>query len=175
MSREPQIMTIFVSTSCDKNGPSYGNYKIWLTVGHGDVIGDVMSVWHITCTSRHPHLYSCKILFVWHWSFVVKSSEQTSWQTHASNQPHANTPGENIITSLARLIEFTPSIHPFIYPSIHLHSLSMITYILRCIHIASDMLFYVSMCDFVLHCVTNTVCTIHISHIIFFNLYCDLS
>ena len=35
----------------------------------------------ITCTTRHPQQCTCKILFVWHQSFIVKSSGQTSWQT----------------------------------------------------------------------------------------------
>ena len=82
MSREPQIMTIFVSTLYDKNWPSYGNFKIWPIYWPGDVIDDVMSMYHITCTIRHPHLYSCKILFVWYKSFIVKTSRQTSWQTN---------------------------------------------------------------------------------------------
>ena len=34
------------------------------------VIDDVMSMWHITCTISHPHLYCCKILFVWHRSLI---------------------------------------------------------------------------------------------------------
>ena len=42
----------------------------------------VMSTWLITCTARHPHLYTCRISFVWHQSFLVKSLGQTSWHTH---------------------------------------------------------------------------------------------
>ena len=37
-----------------------------------------MSAWNITCTTRHPQQCTCKILFVWHQSFIVKSSGQTS-------------------------------------------------------------------------------------------------
>ena len=54
-------------------------FKIWLTLWPGDVIDDVMSAWNITCTTRHPQQCTCKILFVWHQSFIVKSSGQTSW------------------------------------------------------------------------------------------------
>ena len=66
----------------------------------GDVIDDVMSAWNITCTTRHPQQCTCKILFVWHQSFIVKSSGQTSWLRHKQT----NTQGENIITSLTRVI-----------------------------------------------------------------------
>ena len=31
--------------------------------------------------STHRQFYSCKIVFEWHESFIVKSSGQTSWQT----------------------------------------------------------------------------------------------
>ena len=34
-----------------------------------------------TCTTRHPEQCTCKILFVWHQYFIVKSSGKTSWQT----------------------------------------------------------------------------------------------
>ena len=57
------------------------NFKIWPTLWPGDVINDVMNEWNITCTTRHPQQCTCKILFVWHQSFIVKSSGQTSWQT----------------------------------------------------------------------------------------------
>ena len=43
MSHEPQIMMICVSTLYDKIWSSYGNFKIWLTFGPGDVIDDIMS------------------------------------------------------------------------------------------------------------------------------------
>ena len=55
----------------------YINLKIWPTFWPGDVIDDVMSAWNITCTTRHPQQCTCKILFVWHQSFIVKSSGQT--------------------------------------------------------------------------------------------------
>ena len=54
-------------------------FKIWHILWPGDVIDDVMSAWNITCTTRHPQQCTCKILFVWHQSFIVKSSGQTSW------------------------------------------------------------------------------------------------
>ena len=57
----------------------YVNFKIWPTLWPGDVIDYVMSAWNITCTTRHPQQCTCKILFVWHQSFIVKSSGQTSW------------------------------------------------------------------------------------------------
>ena len=57
----------------------YITFKIWPTLWPGDVIDDVMSAWNITCTTRHPQQCTCKILFVWHQSFIVKSSGQTSW------------------------------------------------------------------------------------------------
>ena len=43
------------------------------------VIDDVISAWNITYTTRHPQQSTCKILFVWHQSFIVKSFGQTSW------------------------------------------------------------------------------------------------
>ena len=46
MSREPQIVSIFVSTLYDKNWPSYGNFKIWTTCSPSEVIDDVMSMYH---------------------------------------------------------------------------------------------------------------------------------
>ena len=57
------------------------NFKSLPTLWPCDVINDVMSAWNITCTTRHPIQCTCKILFVWHQSFIVKSSGQTSWQT----------------------------------------------------------------------------------------------
>ena len=59
----------------------YINFKIWPTLWSCDVINDVVSAWNITCTTRHPQQCSCKIVFVRHQSFIVKSSGQTSWQT----------------------------------------------------------------------------------------------
>ena len=72
----------------------YSNFKIWPTLWPGDVIDDVMCAWNITCTTRFRQICTCKILFVWHQSFIVKSSGQTSWQTNK----HTKTQGENIIT-----------------------------------------------------------------------------
>ena len=49
-----------------------------------DLVTSSMTSWvckNITCTTRHPQQCTCKILFVWHLSFIVKSSGQTSWQT----------------------------------------------------------------------------------------------
>lgn len=46
MSREPQILAIFVPTLCDKNWPSYASLKIRPTFGPGDVtIDDVTSMY----------------------------------------------------------------------------------------------------------------------------------
>ena len=59
----------------------YIDFKIWPTLWSCDVINGVMSAWNLTCTTRHPQQCACKILFVWHQSFIVKSSGQTSWQT----------------------------------------------------------------------------------------------
>ena len=56
----------------------------------GDVIDDVMSAWNITCTTRHPQQCTCKILFVWHQSFIVKSSGQTSWYWHKVTNKQTN-------------------------------------------------------------------------------------
>ena len=56
-----------------------------------DVINDVMSAWNITCTTRHLQQCTCKILFVWHQSFIVKSSGQTSWQTYTHTQTNKHT------------------------------------------------------------------------------------
>ena len=50
------------------------NFKIWPALWPGDVIDDVMSVWYITCTTRHRLLCTYEILFVWHQSFLAKSS-----------------------------------------------------------------------------------------------------
>ena len=47
-----------------------------------------MSAWNITCTTRHPQQCTCKILFVWHQSFIVESSGQTSWQTKTHLHTH---------------------------------------------------------------------------------------
>ena len=74
---------------CTKKLPIYGNFKISLAFCPGDVIDGIMSMQHMTCTTRHPQLYSGKILFVWYQSFMVKSSGQTSWQTH--KQTHKET------------------------------------------------------------------------------------
>ena len=71
----------FWSTLQLKYWRRYINFKIWPTLRPGDIIDDVMSAWNITCTTRHPQQCTCKILFVWHQSFIVKSSGQTSWQT----------------------------------------------------------------------------------------------
>ena len=56
-------------------------FKIWLTFLPCDIINDVMSAWNVTCTTRHPIQCTCKILFVWHQSFIVKLFGQKSWQT----------------------------------------------------------------------------------------------
>ena len=74
MPREPQIMTIFLSRLYNINWPSYGKFKISLIYWPGEVIDDVMGMWHITWTTRHPNLNSCKIKFVWHQSLILKSS-----------------------------------------------------------------------------------------------------
>ena len=42
MSREPQIMTIFVSTLFDKYSQNYGNFDIWPNFLPSDII-DVLS------------------------------------------------------------------------------------------------------------------------------------
>ena len=39
---------------------------------------------NITGTTRYPQICTCKILFVRHQAFIVKPSEQTSWQTSLS-------------------------------------------------------------------------------------------
>ena len=59
----------------NKKWQSYGNFKIWPTFWPGDVT----SAWHIISTTTHLHLYPCKILLLWHQSFlhVIKSSGQT--------------------------------------------------------------------------------------------------
>ena len=59
MIREPQIMNIFFSTLFDKNFSIYGNLQTWLTFRPSDVIDDVMSSWHITSATIHPHIYMC--------------------------------------------------------------------------------------------------------------------
>ena len=59
----------------------YINFIIWPILWFCDVINDVMSALNITCTTRHPQQCGCKILFVLHQSFIVKSSGQTSCQT----------------------------------------------------------------------------------------------
>ena len=83
-----------------------------------------MSAWNITCTTRHPHQYTCQRLFVWHQSFIVKSSGQTSWQTQTNRNTHTqtNTQGENIITSLTRVIKMTTS---FRYYASHPHPIDV--------------------------------------------------
>ena len=49
-----------------------------------------MTVWNISCTTRHPKQCTCKILFVWHQSFIVKSSGQTSCK-HRHTQTNKRT------------------------------------------------------------------------------------
>ena len=71
----------FWSTLQLKYWRSYINFKISPILWPGDVIDGVISTWNITCTTKHPQLCACKILFVWHQSSIVKSSWQTSWQT----------------------------------------------------------------------------------------------
>ena len=70
----------------DKKWPSYSSSKVWPTVWRGDVIDDVMSAPQIIHTITHVHLYTCKIVFVWHRSFLVQSDGQTSWNTHTRTQ-----------------------------------------------------------------------------------------
>ena len=41
MSCENQIMAIFVSALYGETRPCYGNFKIWLTFGPGDIIDDI--------------------------------------------------------------------------------------------------------------------------------------
>ena len=69
----------FCSTLWLKYWRRYINFKIWPTLWPCDVIDDVTSAWNITCTTWHPQQCTCKILFVWHQSFIVKLSGQTSW------------------------------------------------------------------------------------------------
>ena len=45
---------------------------------------------NITCTIIHPQLFTCKILFVWHQSFIAKSSGQISWQTETDRHEHTS-------------------------------------------------------------------------------------
>ena len=71
----------FWSTLLLKYWRRYVNFKFWHTLSPCDVINDVMSAWNIICTTRHLQQCTCKILFVWHQSFIVKSSGQTSWHT----------------------------------------------------------------------------------------------
>ena len=84
----PERWPLAFPTFCDFDGHCSPNidgdisiYKIWPTLWSCDVINDVMSAWNIRCTIRHPQQCTCKILFVWHQSFIVKSIGQTSWQT----------------------------------------------------------------------------------------------
>ena len=82
----------FWSTLYLKYWQKYINFKIWPTSWSCDVINDVMSAWNMTCTIRHPQQCTCKKLFVWHRSILVKSSGQISWQTdthaHTNKQTH---------------------------------------------------------------------------------------
>ena len=54
-------------------------------------MSSVMS-WVYDTLASHRQLCACKILFVWHQSFIVVSSGQTSWQTdtdtHTNKQAH---------------------------------------------------------------------------------------
>ena len=48
------------------NWPSYDNFQIWPTFWPGDVIDDVMSMWNIICTTRHPTFSAAKYCFtIW--------------------------------------------------------------------------------------------------------------
>ena len=60
LSRDPEIMKIFVSVLYDKLWPSDGKFKIYL-LWPNNVIDDVMGVKHINYTTAHPHVYICKI------------------------------------------------------------------------------------------------------------------
>ena len=84
-------------------------FKIWHTLWPGDVINDVMNVWNIICTTRHPQQWTSKILFLWHQSFIVKSSGQTSWQRYkqTNKQTNKQTRMWNMISSPA-----TPTVCP---------------------------------------------------------------
>ena len=50
--------------------------------------------WNITCTTRHSQQCTCKILFVWHQSFIVKLSGK---HRDKDTNKQTNTHGENII------------------------------------------------------------------------------
>ena len=56
-----------------------------LSKRHFDVI---ITCLYITSVARHPHLYTCKMLFMWHQSFIIKSFGQTSWHTQSHKQTH---------------------------------------------------------------------------------------
>ena len=58
----------------------------WPTLWPCDVINDVMSVWNIICTTKHPQPCTYKILFVWHQSFIVNCPDQ-----HRDNHRQART------------------------------------------------------------------------------------
>ena len=108
----------------------FRNYKIWPALWTADVIGDVMSSWNITCTAKRQ-LCACKILSVWHQSFIVKSSGQTSWQTqtdiqagrqtdrqidrqtHTHTNKQTNTPGLKTLSPRYRVITsgMSPLLH----------------------------------------------------------------
>ena len=97
-------MTIFIPALFDKRWPSY------LTIWNGDVINDVMSAWHITCTPAHLHLYTCELLFVRYQFILFKSLRQTSWQIN----PQTVCNGNNLIWWLVAY--WIPSYYPKLPP-----------------------------------------------------------
>ena len=52
--------------------------KIYLTLWNSNIINDIMRAWHVTGTTIHIHLYTCKLLFVWYHFILFKTSGQTS-------------------------------------------------------------------------------------------------
>ena len=82
MYREPQITIIFVSTLYDKNKLT----EVWQFANLAYFVILWRHQWRFECvilsfyTNKHPQLYTCKILLLWHQSFITKSSGQISWQ-----------------------------------------------------------------------------------------------
>ena len=100
MSREPQILKISFFTLYDKNWPSYDNFRFdllmtwWRHRWHDDYVKHDLHSY----TARGTHLYSCKILFVWHRSFMVNSSGQKSWKTHKHINKQTNKQTQRVNT-----------------------------------------------------------------------------
>ena len=74
MSRELQIMEIFVYTPQEDNWKSYGNFNIWPIFRPGDIIDDVMATWHKTCTISFFFFFCSELLIYCRVTFLCNNN-----------------------------------------------------------------------------------------------------